>query len=91
MAIYIIAYDLHRSPGAEYDALFAALETIGTGYWDCLESTWLVVSEKSAVQIRELLKPFLRDGDHLLVVRCGEEAAWLGFKDDCETWLEDYL
>jgi hypothetical protein len=41
MAVYMIGYDLHRSKGDNYDKLFAALEAIGSGYWDCLESTWL--------------------------------------------------
>jgi len=91
MSVYIIAYDLHRSPREDYDALYGTLETIGTGYWDCLEATWLVVSERSAAEIRNALRPFLKDGDHLLVIRCGDEAAWFGFKDDCETWLEDHL
>ena len=37
MAIYMIGYDLHRSTGQNYNELFAALEAIGSGYWDCLE------------------------------------------------------
>jgi hypothetical protein len=27
--------------------LFAALETMRSGYWDCLNSTWLVITEKT--------------------------------------------
>jgi len=91
MAIYMIGYDLHHGPEEDYDQLFATLETIGTGYWDCLESTWLVVSERSAAQIIDALKPHLKESDHLLVMRYGDEAAWLGFTDECQTWLEDYL
>ena len=37
MAIYMIGYDLHPVKGENYDGLFAALEAVGTGYWDCLE------------------------------------------------------
>lgn len=91
MAIYIIGYDLHPSKGDNYDKLFAALEAMGSGYWDCLESTWLVITEKTAMQIRDELKPHLKDDDRLLVMRYGEGAAWLGFKDECQTWLEDKL
>lgn len=91
MAIYIIGYDLHPSEGDNYDKLFAALEAMGSGYWDCLESTWLVTTEKTAMQIRDELKPHLKDDDRLLVMRYGEGAAWLGFKDECQTWLEDKL
>lgn len=91
MTVYIIGYDLHASEGEHYDKLYAALETIGSGYWDCLESTWLVVTEKTPVQIRDELQPYLKDDDRLLIMRYGEGATWLGFKNDCQTWLEDHL
>jgi hypothetical protein len=91
MAIYMIGYDLHRPEEDNYDDLFAALEAIGSGYWDCLDSTWLVMTEKTPVQITDKLKPHLKDGDRLLVMRYGEGAAWVGFTDECQTWLEDNL
>jgi len=91
MTIYMISYDFHGSELADYDALFEVLEKIGTGYWDCLESTWLIITEKTAAQVAAELKPHLKEGDHLLVARYGQDAAWLGFKDDCLTWLKDNL
>jgi hypothetical protein len=91
MAIYMIGYDLHPSPEEHYDAFFAALEAIGTGYWDCLASTWLIMTDKTAAEIRDELKKSVRDDDRLLVMRYGEGAAWLGFNDECRTWLEDNL
>ncbi len=91
MAICMIGYDLHPSSkgGGEYEELFAAIEGIGSGYWDCLESTWLVITERTPAEIRDELKRYLKQGDRLLVVRCGDDAGWLGFKHDCQTWLED--
>ncbi len=91
MAIYMIGYDLQGSKEEDYDALFAALEAIGTGYWDCLDSTWLVIAERTPAQIRDALSPHLNEGNRLLVMRYGEGAAWLGFADECRTWLEDHL
>ncbi len=91
MAIYMIGYDLHPSREEDYESLYSALETIGSGYWDCLDSTWLLVTEKAVTQIIDELKPHLKDGDRLLVIRCGDSAAWHGFADQCQTWLEDYL
>jgi hypothetical protein len=82
MAIYMVGYDLHRSDGDGHDRLFAALELIGTGY---------IITEKTAAEIRDALKQYLGDDDRLLVMRYGEDAAWLGFKDACEAWLEDNL
>jgi len=92
MSIYMIGYDLHPSEGERYGELYTALEAMGTGgYWDCLDSTWLLITEKTATQIRDELKQYLREDDRLLVMRHGEGAAWYGFKDDCQTWLEDNL
>ena len=92
MPVYMIGYDLHPSEGENYSELYTALETIGSsGYWDCLDSTWLVITEKTAAQVKDVLKQYLKEGDRLLVMRCGEGAAWYGFKDDCQTWLEDNL
>lgn len=91
MAIYMIGYDLRSATGENYDEFFATLEAMGSGYWDCLDATWLVITDKTAVQIRDELKPYLGDDDRILVMRYGEGAAWLGFKDQCQTWLEDKL
>ncbi|QWG13160.1 hypothetical protein KMZ29_26420 [Bradyrhizobium sediminis] len=92
MPLYMIGYDLHPSEGEKYGDLYTALEAIGSGgYWDCLDSTWLVITEKTPTQIRDELERYLKEGDRLLVMRYGEGAAWHGFKDDCQTWLEDNL
>ena len=92
MPTYMIGYNLRPSEKEKYGDLYTALEAIGSsGYWDCLDSTWLIITEKTAAQIRDVLKQYLKDGDRLLVIRCGEGAAWHGFKDDCQTWLEDNL
>jgi len=91
MPVYMIGYDLHPSEGEKYTDLYTALEAIGSGYWDCLDSTWLVITEKAPAEIRDELKRYLKEEDRLLVMRYGEGAAWQGFKDDCETWLEDNL
>ncbi len=92
MHVYMIGYDLHSAEGDEYGDLYGALEAIGSGgYWDCLQSTWLVITEKTSTQIKDELKQYLKEGDRLLVMRYGEGAAWHGFKDECRTWLEDNL
>jgi hypothetical protein len=72
MPVYIIGYDLHRSREENYDKLYTALEAVGGAYWDCLESTWLVITEKTPAQIRDELKQHLKEVDRLLVMRYGE-------------------
>ncbi len=85
MAIYMTGYDLHPVKGENYDKFFAALESMGAGYWDCLDSTWLIITEKTPAQIRDEIEQYLKDDDRLLVMRYGDRAAWFGFKDECQT------
>ena len=49
------------------------------------------MTERTADQIRDELKQHLKDSERLLIMRYGEGAAWLGFTDECQTWLEDNL
>ena len=60
MPVYMIGYDLHPSSREDYDKLYTALEAVGCGYWDCLESTWLVITEKTPAQIGDELSPTSR-------------------------------
>ena len=90
MPVYMIGYDLHPSSGEDYDKLYTTLETVGCGYWDCLELTWLVITEKTPAQIRDALKQHLKKTTAYL--SCGTERGLRGTgKDDCRVWLEDKL
>jgi hypothetical protein len=96
MAVYMIGYDLHPKVGETYGELIAAIEKVGTPWWHCLDSTWLVVTDKSAVQIRDELKRHIRDDDQLLVIKYAlaeHQAAWFGFqnKGNCHEWLTKNL
>ena len=52
MATHLIGYDLHPSKGETYEDLFESIKALG-GWWHHLDSTWLVVSELTAAQIRD--------------------------------------
>ena len=89
MACYVIGYDLDK-PGQNYENLFKAIKAIGT-WWHCLDSTWLVVSNLTAAQIRDQLLTHIDNNDKLLVARLTGEAAWYGFDDECSKWLKNNL
>jgi hypothetical protein len=91
MATFAIGYDLHPSKGETYDELIEAIKGVGSIWWHHLDSTWVVVSKKSAVEIRDELIPHLKSDDQLLVARLAGEAAWTGFKQDGSTWLKTNL
>jgi len=89
MTTCLITYDLNR-PGQNYNDLFEAIKAIGT-WWHCLDSTWIVKSNLTAVQIRDSLSTKIDKNDSLLVVVLSGVGAWTGFSDDCSNWLKDNL
>jgi hypothetical protein len=96
MTVFMIGYDIHPSKGESYDNLIEAIESLGTTWWHCLESTWLVIHAGPATAIRDALLPHLTkpsdpDGDHLLVARLTGEMVWsLSFSDGCQSWLKKH-
>jgi hypothetical protein len=89
MTIYMIGYDLHPKVGESYDELIAAIKSVGTDWWHCLDSTWLVVTAKTSVQVRDELWRHMKADDQLLVVAYApHNSAWAGFQGDCQEWLK---
>ncbi|PZV37084.1 SinR family protein [Mesorhizobium kowhaii] len=91
---YMIGYDLNRE-GENYSKKDAALrkhikEKYPT-YWAHLDSTFIVVTDLSAKQIRDDLLPFIDDNDELLVAKLSGEGAWRGFSESGSKWLKDHL
>lgn len=71
---YIITYDL-RSPGRDYNALYKAIKSYVI-WGKITESTWAIVSESKASDIRDYLIKFIGTNDRLMVVQSGKHAAW---------------
>ena len=88
MATYIIGYDLHE--GEDYEDLIDAIKTYGT-YWHHLDSTWIIVTDETAAEIRDKLKKHIKNDDELLVVKSGGVGAWTGFNDKGSNWLKEHL
>lgn len=88
MAAYLITYDLN-SPGQNYNDLHNAIKDLGT-WWHCLDSTWIIKSNLTVVQIRDSLSTKIDKNDSLLVVSIST-AAWKGFSTDCSDWLKSNL
>ncbi len=85
----MIGYDLVE-PRQNYDELIEAIKNLGN-WWHCLDSTWLLKTGLSAVQIRDALSPFVDSNDLLLVSQVAGDAAWEGFSKDCSDWLRNNL
>ncbi|MET3524799.1 hypothetical protein [Mesorhizobium abyssinicae] len=93
MSVFI-DYDLNRE-GANYSKKDAALrdhikEKYPT-YWAHLDSTFIVVTDLTAKQVRDDLLPFVDDNDELLVAKLTGEGAWHGFNENGSNWLKKHL
>jgi hypothetical protein len=90
MATLLVGYDLNR-PGQNYPGLFEEFKRC-TRWWHHLDSTWLVVSAETPVELRNRLSPHIDAGDELLVIDISNDAAaWVGFNDRAGRWIKENL
>ena len=90
MATLLIGYDLNR-PGQDYPNLFDGIKRLGA-WWHHLDSTWLVQTDLTPVQVRDELKALIDAGDELLVIDVtGRARAWRGFNEQGSAWLKNHV
>lgn len=87
MTLYLVGYDLHPKQGETYDDLINAIKSLTNTWWHRLDSTWLLVTNLSEVQIRDALWRHMRKDDQLLVARLTGALAWEGFDQKASDWL----
>jgi hypothetical protein len=91
MTIYVVGYDIHPSQGQTYGKLEEAIKSVGD-WWHCLDSTWLVKTQWTAVQVRDHVWAQMYSNDKLLVVAYNPpHSGWYGFTGDCQTWLQNNM
>jgi hypothetical protein len=56
-----------------------------------LDGSWIVHSDSTADQIRDELLPYILEGDALIVVGAGHDAAWAGFAAAENEWLVENI
>lgn len=84
---YVISYDL--AEGGNYDDLFSQIKSYG--YWAHItESTWAVLSTKTASEIRDDIASHLTEGSRLIVVESANVAAWRNVICRNE-WLKEHI
>lgn len=88
MKVYQVNYDLRKQ--RNYDALYERIKKYDN-WCHPLESTWVIVTNQSAVQIRDNLIQAMDRDDGLLVTRLSGEAAWYGLSDQVSAWLRPQL
>ena len=86
MSSKIIEYDL-RQPDRDYDALYKAIKDYGT-WAHVTESTWLIKTDETCVQVGDKLLELMDSNDRLFVGELTGNAAW--YNTICESqFLKD--
>ena len=88
MSVYQVSYDLRKQ--RNYDALYERIKRYES-WGHALESTWVIVTNQSAAQVRDNLKAVMDEDDGLLVTRLQGEAAWYGLGNGVPDWLKQVL
>ena len=89
MSLYVISYDLNR-PGQDYSKLHEKIKSCGT-WWHCIDSTWMVMSSMTGIDIANRLWPEMDSNDKPIVIPAAPGGAWAGFTGDCSSWLKTNL
>jgi hypothetical protein len=84
MRLYQITYDLRKQ--RDYPSLHERIKAYGT-WCRPLESTWIIATTQTAVQVRDNLNSVMDQDDGLLVTRLQGEAAWHGLSTEVAEWL----
>lgn len=91
MATLLFGYDLNKA-GQDYTKLIGDIKDAFPNYWHCLDSTWIVSTNLTPVQLRDWLWSRMDSNDEVFVVDItGKPAAWQGFTGECATWLQKTL
>jgi hypothetical protein len=89
MPCYLITYDVRRGDRSDYEDLYQAIKQYGI--WARItESSWAIVTDQSAKEIRDALLQFMHDKDRLFVLKSGVAAAWHNVMCKNE-WLRKHL
>jgi hypothetical protein len=88
MSTYIVTYDL-SAPGRNYESLFGYLKQFA--YAHVVESTWVITTYKTAVEVRDEILLHIDNNDHVLVIEATRNAAWFGLPAQVSDWLKKYL
>ena len=91
MAVYIITYDLKgETDGQAYQKLISLIKE--EQVWACLgESSYLICSNQTAVDLRDKFSSVLKPSDLLYVGVVNAPAAWHGFSKEVSNWIKEKL
>lgn len=87
MPAYLVCCDLNSD--YDQDEFIKCVNSIGETR-QILSSVWVVLSEKTAIQIRDELGNLMESSERLLVVKSGSVGAWKNILGE-NKWLAENL
>ena len=88
MSVYCVSYDLN-TPGQKYDALYEELKS-SSSWSHYLDSTWLIYTNESSIQLSDRLRAHLDDNDRLMVIRVTSDySGWL--PEGAWEWMRGHI
>ncbi len=89
MTTYIVTFEV--SDASKQNQLKEKLKQY-SGYCPIHDNCWAVISDQSAVQIRDFLNKDISESDRIFVIRSGIEAAWTNpYNTKNSEWLKEKL
>lgn len=86
MQAYCVSFALTK-PTQNYLALCEELKN-SPDWWQCLDSTWLILTAETASQLFDRLKPHFDNSDRVLVIGVtADHSGWL--TPDAWTWFTE--
>lgn len=86
---YIVYYDL-TSAGTNYERVLERIKA-NPGWARLGGSAYVVISDRSAVEIRDEIHSAMNEKDKLYVGVISAPAAWAGMTDEVSEWLKKNL
>ncbi|KGL59098.1 hypothetical protein [Polaribacter sp. Hel1_85] len=86
---YIISYDLN-SAGQNYEDVLKVIKE-HDGWARLGGSAYIVISKKSAIEIRDSLMEVTDSNDQIFVGTVKAPSAWFGLGDEVSDWLKKNL
>lgn len=86
---YIISYDLSE-PGQNYESVINIIKSY-SGWARLGGSAYVIITDKSAVEVRDKLLKVMDSNDHIFVGVVKSPAAWFGLGDEVSDWLKRNL
>lgn len=86
---YIVTFEVNDPSRKEQ--LKEQLKKYGA-YCPIHDNCWAIVTDQTAVQVREFVGAVLNADDRIFVIRSGAEAAWRNtYGDKNSEWLKEHL